>query len=94
MSIAGALEVSPERIRAILHPIKHGEIPAGNLQPYFDFSGDGRVLTIHTPFTPRPFDHTMSNRLGAHRERDQSRAPYDRQRQFATESPDSTGPTS
>ena len=23
-----ALGVSPERIRAILHPIKHGEIPA------------------------------------------------------------------
>ena len=64
LSIAGALDVSPERIRATLHPIKHGEIPAENLQPYFDYSGDGRVLTIHTPFTPRPFDHTMSNRLG------------------------------
>ena len=64
LSIASALDVSPERIRATLHPIKHGEIPAGNLQPYFNFSGDGRVLTIHTPFTPRPFDHTMSNRLG------------------------------
>ena len=62
-SIAVPWSVSPERIRAILHPIKHGEIPAGNLQPYFNFSGDGRVLTIHTPFTPRPFDHTMSNRL-------------------------------
>ncbi len=64
LSIATALDVSPERIRAILYPIKHGEILAGNLQPYFNFSGDGRVLTIHTPFTPRPFDHTMSNRLG------------------------------
>ena len=64
LSIARALDASPERIRAILYPIKHGEIPAGNLQPYFNFSGDGRVLTIHTPFTPRPFDHTMSNRLG------------------------------
>ena len=64
LSIAGGLDVSPERIRASLHPIRHGEIPAGNPQPYFEFSDDGRVLTVHTPFTPRPFDHTMSNRLG------------------------------
>ena len=62
LSIARAWTL-PWAKRAILHPIKHGEIPAGDLQPYFRFSGDGRVLTIHTPFTPRPFDHTMSNRL-------------------------------
>ena len=47
-----------------LHPIGHGEIPPGNPQPYFDFSDDGRDAYVHTPFTPRPFDHTMSNRLG------------------------------
>src|SRR5205814_2742372 len=25
---------------------------------------DGRRMLVHTPFTPRPFDHTMSNRHG------------------------------
>jgi cyclic beta-1,2-glucan synthetase len=46
------------------HPIGHGEIPPGTPQPYFEFSEDKRSLLIHTPFTPRPFDHTMSNALG------------------------------
>jgi cyclic beta-1,2-glucan synthetase len=45
-------------------PIGHGEIPPGTPQPYADFSPDGRTLTVHTPFTPRPYDHTMSNALG------------------------------
>ena len=47
-----------------LHPIGHGEIPPGTPLPYFEFSDDGRRLAIRTPFTPRPFDHTMSNGLG------------------------------
>src|SRR5207237_1175745 len=25
---------------------------------------DGRTLTVHTPFTPRPFDHALSNARG------------------------------
>ena len=33
-------------------------------QPYAEFSEDGRKLLIHTPLTPRPFDHSMSNVLG------------------------------
>ena len=47
-----------------LHPIGHGEVPPGTTLPYFEFSDDGRRLAIRTPFTPRPFDHTMSNGLG------------------------------
>ena len=46
------------------HPIGHGEIPPGTPQPYSEFSEDDRRLLIHTPFTPRPFDHTLSNALG------------------------------
>jgi cyclic beta-1,2-glucan synthetase len=64
LSIATAADVPPKRNRASFHPIKHGEMLAGNLRPYFNWSSDGRALAIHTPFTPRPFDHTMSNRLG------------------------------
>ena len=44
--------------------IGHGSIPPGTPQPYYDLISQGRVLQIHTPFTPRPFDHTMSNALG------------------------------
>ena len=46
------------------HPLGHGEIPPGTPQPYADFSRDGRTLHVRTPFTPRPYDHTMSNALG------------------------------
>jgi cyclic beta-1,2-glucan synthetase len=48
----------------LLHRIGHGEIPPGTSQPYFEYSEDGRRLLVRTPFTPRPFDHTMSNGLG------------------------------
>ena len=47
-----------------MHPIGHGVIPPGTTLPYFEFSDDGRRLVVRTPFTPRPFDHTMSNGLG------------------------------
>lgn len=50
--------------RAVCHPIGHGEIPAAADRPYFTFSEDGKTLLVRTPFTPRPFDHTMSNALG------------------------------
>ncbi|HKB01846.1 MAG TPA: hypothetical protein VKD90_06480, partial [Gemmataceae bacterium] len=52
------------RERAALHPVGHGEVPPGTPRPYFEFSADGRRLVVHTPFTPRPWDHTMSNALG------------------------------
>ncbi len=52
------------RPHELVHPIGHGEIPPGVEQPYAEFSEDGRNLLVHTPFTPRPFDHSMSNVLG------------------------------
>jgi cyclic beta-1,2-glucan synthetase len=64
LQIPGAAEVSPSRERAAFHPIGHGEIPPGTPQPYAEFSDDGRRLTVLTPFTPRPYDHTLSNGLG------------------------------
>ncbi|MFT5129322.1 MAG: cellobiose phosphorylase, partial [Rhodothermales bacterium] len=44
-------------------PIGHGNIPDGAL-PYYEFRDDGNTLGILTPFTPRPWDHLMSNALG------------------------------
>jgi len=44
--------------------IGHGEIPAGTPQPYTEYEDNGETLRISTPFTPRPFDHTMSNARG------------------------------
>ncbi|HEX7571111.1 MAG TPA: hypothetical protein VF492_11455, partial [Verrucomicrobiae bacterium] len=44
--------------------IGHGEIPPGTPQPYFEFAEGGNTLRVRTPFTPRPFDHTMANALG------------------------------
>lgn len=52
------------RPRTTFHPIRHGEIPVGTPHPYSEFSPDGRRLLVHTPFTPRPYDHTMSNSRG------------------------------
>ena len=60
----GRRSLSPTRRRKTFHPIGHGEIPPGTPQPYSEFSEDGRTLLVRTPFTPRPFDHTMSNALG------------------------------
>lgn len=50
----------PEREKKPLL-IGHGEIPAGTPQPYFEFRDNGNKLLVHTPYTPRPFDHAMSN---------------------------------
>jgi cyclic beta-1,2-glucan synthetase len=47
-----------------LHAIRHGEIPPGTPQPYWSFLDNGRTMLVRTPFTPRPFDHTLSNALG------------------------------
>ncbi len=41
--------------------IGHGEIPAGTPQPYSTFIDGGNKLLVHTPFTPRPVDHALSN---------------------------------
>lgn len=47
-----------------VHPIRHGEIPPGTPPHYFTTVDNGRTLRILTPFTPRPFDHTLSNSHG------------------------------
>jgi hypothetical protein len=44
--------------------IGHGRIPPGTPQPYCEFADGGRRLRVHTPLTPRPFDHAMANALG------------------------------
>jgi cyclic beta-1,2-glucan synthetase len=64
LRIPGAEAVSPARRRKGLHPIGHGEVPPGTPQSYAEFSEDGRRLVVRTPFTPRPYDHTLSNGSG------------------------------
>lgn len=64
LRIPGTGRISPSRKRKSSHAIAHGEIPPGTPQPYSEFSADGRTLRVHTPFTPRPYDHTMSNGRG------------------------------
>ena len=57
--------VPSAEIVAPRHPlIGHGEIPPGTPLPYTEYENDGATLHVRTPFTPRPFDHTMSNPLG------------------------------
>jgi cyclic beta-1,2-glucan synthetase len=64
LRIPGAEAVATSRRRKAIHPIRHGEVPEGTPSPYAEFSEDGRKLLVHTPFTPRPYDHTLSNGLG------------------------------
>jgi len=44
--------------------IGHGEILPGTPLPYSEYIDDGNKMLVHTPFTPRPFDHTMANAKG------------------------------
>jgi cyclic beta-1,2-glucan synthetase len=65
----GGASVPASRLVSNLAPsnnvrIGHGEIPPGTPQPYFEFLDNGNTLRVRTPFTPRPFDHTMANALG------------------------------
>ncbi|MFA5143659.1 MAG: hypothetical protein WC522_05800 [Candidatus Omnitrophota bacterium] len=53
--------VAPEKKKELL--IGHGEIPPGTPQPYSTFTDNGRRLVVHTPFTPRPVDHAVSNAI-------------------------------
>ncbi len=64
LAIPGAKDHPTDRRRKAVHAIRHGEIPPGTPQPYSEFSDDGRALRVLTPFTPRPYDHAMSNALG------------------------------
>jgi len=43
--------------------IGHGEILPGTPQPYSTYKDDGNKLIVHTPFTPRPYDHALSNAI-------------------------------
>ncbi|WP_165250338.1 GH36-type glycosyl hydrolase domain-containing protein [Paludisphaera soli] len=64
LDVPGARAASTARTRKERHRIGHGEVPPGTPSPYAEFSEDGSKLLVRTPFTPRPFDHTMSNVLG------------------------------
>jgi cyclic beta-1,2-glucan synthetase len=64
LQIPQAEQVPATRRRKASHPTAHGEIPPGTPREYCEFSEDGRRLLVRTPFNTRPFDHTMSNRLG------------------------------
>ena len=64
LAIPGAEAIPADRQRKALHSIGHGEIPPGTPQPYSEFTADGRTLRVLTPFTPRPYDHVLSNALG------------------------------
>lgn len=64
LQLPGAAGAVPSRDRKATHRIGHGEVPPGAPRPYAEFSADGRRLRVLTPFTPRPFDHTMSNARG------------------------------
>ena len=64
LELPQARAIAAVRERASSHPIGHGEIPPGTSQPYYEFTEDGRSLLVRTPFTPRPFDHTLANELG------------------------------
>ncbi len=43
--------------------IGHGKIPAGTPQPYHSYINNGNSMIVKTPYTPRPFDHQMSNKF-------------------------------
>jgi cyclic beta-1,2-glucan synthetase len=64
LGIAGAVAPQPPIEVQHVHPIGHGRIPPGTPQPYSELSDDGRSLLVATPFSPRPIDHLMANRLG------------------------------
>jgi cyclic beta-1,2-glucan synthetase len=64
LQVATAEGVSADRRRKEFHPTGHGEVPPGTPGDYCEFPGDGRRMLVRTPFTTRPFDHTLSNGLG------------------------------
>ncbi len=49
----------------VRHPlIGHGEVLPGTPADYTEYADNGNTLRVLTPFTPRPFDHTLANALG------------------------------
>jgi cyclic beta-1,2-glucan synthetase len=55
---------APTQPRQRTSLIGHGEIPPGTPLPYTEYEDNGSTLHVRTPFTPRPFDHTMANNVG------------------------------
>ncbi|MCM8776020.1 MAG: hypothetical protein NC930_06725, partial [Candidatus Omnitrophica bacterium] len=56
--------ISPVKEKKRPFLIGHGEILPGTPQPYSEFIANGNKLRVHTPYTPRPYDHAMSNAAG------------------------------
>jgi cyclic beta-1,2-glucan synthetase len=44
--------------------VGHGEILPGTPLPYYEYKDGGNTLVVKTPFTPRPYDHALSNNGG------------------------------
>lgn len=44
--------------------VRHGRRPPGIPPPYVEMSDAGRTMRVLTPYTPLPYDHTMSNAAG------------------------------
>ncbi|MFC2092011.1 hypothetical protein ACFLTD_04490, partial [Elusimicrobiota bacterium] len=44
--------------------IGHGEILPGTPVPYHKYTENGNKIIFHTPYTPRAWDHAMSNAFG------------------------------
>ncbi|MDP8216463.1 MAG: hypothetical protein P9L98_04005 [Candidatus Kaelpia imicola] len=57
-----AVGYEPRREKRLL--IGHGEILPGTPQPYSEYMDNGNKILVRTPYTPRPYDHAMSNSLG------------------------------
>lgn len=61
--------LKPQTVKKAAGPIKrspligHGEILPGTPQPYSTYKENGNKLVVHTPFTPRPYDHAVSNAI-------------------------------
>jgi len=61
---SNTLHLTPNAHTPASPVIGHGEIPPGTPLPYTEYEDGGAVLHVRTPFTPRPFDHTMANAGG------------------------------
>ncbi len=57
-----AIDYEPKKEKKLL--IGHGEILPGTPQPYSEYADNGNKIIVKTPYTPRPYDHAMSNSLG------------------------------
>ena len=44
--------------------VRHGRRPPGIPPPYVEMADAGRIMRVLTPYTPLPYDHTMSNAAG------------------------------